>query len=159
MRTTVVILLVAAFAGTAFAEDDAGVQFFESRIRPILADNCYACHSHAAKKLKASLYLDSRAGVLKGGESGPALVPGAPEKSRLIESIGYKNVDLQMPPKDKLGDRQIADLTAWVKMGAPWAHGHDGRRRGETGRVQPRTAEGEALGVATGRTAGAARGS
>jgi hypothetical protein len=120
MRCLCVILCLAALPNAVFAQDAAGIEFFESRIRPLLADRCYGCHSHGAKKLKASLHLDSREGALKGGESGPALVPGSPEKSRLIESVTYKNVDLQMPPKDKLGDQQIADLTAWVKMGAPW---------------------------------------
>jgi hypothetical protein len=102
------------------ADDEAGGQFFEAKIRPILVEQCYGCHSTQAKKLKAGLYLDSQQGAFKGGESGVAFVPGSPEKSRLIEAVGYKNVDLQMPPKDKLTDRQIADLTAWVKMGAPW---------------------------------------
>src|SRR5215218_1414903 len=116
MRITLLILL-AALAIPALAADDAGAQFFESKVRPLLADHCYSCHSSQAKKLKASLRLDSRDGALKGGESGPALIPGSPEKSRLIESVTYKNVDLQMPPKDKLSDQQIADLTTWVKMG------------------------------------------
>jgi cytochrome c553 len=120
MRAVTLIFCLIAAAVPACAQDDAGAQFFESKIRPLLAENCYGCHSHNARKLKASLYLDSREGALKGGESGPALVPGSPQESRLIESVGYKNVDLQMPPKDKLSDRQIADLTAWVKMGAPW---------------------------------------
>src|SRR5437868_1856132 len=79
---------------------DAGPQFFESKIRPLLIDHCYACHSAQAKKLKGGLYLDNRDAALKGGESGPALIPNSPEKSRLIEAINYKNPDLQMPPKD-----------------------------------------------------------
>jgi cytochrome c553 len=119
MRLALVVILLLAPRALA-ADDDAGAQFFESRIRPLLVDRCYSCHSASAKKLKAGLYLDSQKGLLKGGESGPALVPGAPEKSRLIEAVEYKNVDLQMPPKEKLGDQQIADLTQWVKMGAPW---------------------------------------
>src|SRR3954462_6811941 len=119
MRLALVVMLLLAPRALA-AEDDAGAQFFESKIRPILVGRCYSCHSASAKKLKAGLHLDSQKGLLKGGESGPALVPGAPEKSRLIEAVEYKNVDLQMPPKEKLGDPQIADLTNWVKMGAPW---------------------------------------
>src|SRR5205814_1978351 len=104
----------------ARAEDGAGLQFFESKIRPLLADQCLACHSVKAKKLKGKLHADSLQGLLKGGETGPVLVPGAPEKSRMIEAIGYKNQDLQMPPESKLSDAQIADLTEWVKLGAPW---------------------------------------
>jgi len=104
----------------AGADEAQGVAFFESKIRPLLVERCYSCHSAGAKKLKGRLYVDSLAGLLKGGESGSALVPGSPEKSKMIEAVGYKNVDLQMPPKDKLSDKQIADMTEWVKMGAPW---------------------------------------
>ena len=98
----------------------AATQFFEGKIRPILANNCYQCHSAQAEKVKGGLLLDSREGCLKGGESGPAIVPGDPENSRLIKAVRYTDPDLQMPPKNKkLSDEQIADLTAWVKMGAP----------------------------------------
>src|SRR6185295_4736301 len=95
-------------------------QFFESKIRPLLADKCYKCHSTQAEKVKAGLLLDSRDGVLKGGETGPAIVPGDPEKSLLIKAVRYTDPDLQMPPKGKkLSDDEIANLVAWVKMGAP----------------------------------------
>src|SRR5258706_9052799 len=113
----------AATGETLASSDDSSNQFFETRIRPVLVERCFSCHSADAKKLKGGLYLDSREGVLKGGDNGEAIVPGAPEKSRLIEAIGYKNVDLQMPPKGMLGEQQIADLSAWVKMGAPWPKG------------------------------------
>src|SRR6185312_2157208 len=73
-----------------------------------------------AKKLRGGLLLDSREAMLKGGDNGPALVPGDVAKSRLIVAVGYRDVDLQMPPRAKLGDGAITDLTAWVKMGAPW---------------------------------------
>ena len=104
------------------ADDAAGIEFFETKIRPVLADKCYGCHSSEAegrKKLKADLYLDSKAGMLKGGKEGPVLVPGDLEKSKLIESIRYTNDDTAMPPKEKLPDSAIADIEAWVKMGAP----------------------------------------
>jgi cytochrome c553 len=114
-----ILIIVSLLAVQAHA-DPAGELFFEAKIRPLLVDQCFSCHSAQAKKLKGGLHLDSREGALKGGETGPALEPGAPDKSRMIEAVGYKNVDLQMPPKDKLSDQQIADLTAWVKMGAPW---------------------------------------
>jgi cytochrome c553 len=95
-------------------------QFFENKIRPLLSAECYQCHSHQAERVKGGLYLDSREGVLKGGKTGPAIVPGHPEKSLLIRAVSYKDPDLEMPPKgDMLTDQQIADLTAWVKMGAP----------------------------------------
>src|ERR1043166_4586453 len=113
-------LVLAGFNATAAELTPAQTQFFESNIRPILVNNCYKCHSSQAEKVKGGLLLDSREGVLKGGESGPAIVPGDPEQSRLIKAVRYTDPDLQMPPKDKkLSDAEIADLTTWVKMGAP----------------------------------------
>src|ERR1043166_736790 len=97
-------------------------EFFEKKIRPVLIERCYPCHSVAAEKLKGELLLDSRDGMLKGGESGkPAIIPGKAEASRLIEAIRYTNPDLQMPPpkKGKLTSEQIADFAAWVNSGAP----------------------------------------
>jgi cytochrome c553 len=114
---TCVVLPVAAEDKPA---DPAGIDFFEKKVRPILADSCHKCHSTAAGKKRGGLLLDSRAAVLKGGDTGPVVVPGHPEKSRLIEAIGYKDTDLRMPPRGKLSDQAIADLTAWVAMGAPW---------------------------------------
>jgi hypothetical protein len=95
------------------------VEFFEKRIRPVLAERCYPCHSAKVKEPLAGLRLDTRAGVLKGSLRGPVVVPGDPESSRLILAISYKDAHLQMPPKGKLPDSAIADLTAWVKMGLP----------------------------------------
>jgi hypothetical protein len=115
------IELVLAAAPIHAAEiDPADAEFFERKIRPVLAEACFSCHSRAAKKKKGGAYLDSRAAMLKGGDSGPSLVPGDPAKSRLIEAVVYKSVDLQMPPKGKLPDAAIADLTEWVRRGAPW---------------------------------------
>jgi hypothetical protein len=102
------------------AADSAGIEFFEKNIRPILVENCYKCHSKDAEKLKGNLLLDTREGVLKGGDTGPAIVPGQPDKSLLIQAVRYTNSDLQMPPKNKkLSTEQIADLEHWVKIGAP----------------------------------------
>jgi cytochrome c553 len=98
----------------------AQTQFFESKIRPLFADKCYKCHSQSAERVKAGLLLDTRDGVLIGGDTGPAIVPGDPEKSLLIKAVRYTDPDLQMPPKGKkLSDDEIANLVAWVKMGAP----------------------------------------
>ena len=95
-------------------------QFFESKIRPLFAENCYKCHSKTSEKVKGGLLLDSKEGVLKGGDTGPAIIPGNPGKSLLLQAVRYKDKDLQMPPNDrKLADDQIADLESWVKMGAP----------------------------------------
>ncbi len=98
----------------------AETEFFESKIRPVLADNCYKCHSAGAEKIKGGLTLDTRDGVLKGGDTGPAVVAGNLDKSLLITAVRYKDKDLQMPPSDKkLPDNVIADLEQWVRMGAP----------------------------------------
>ena len=107
-------------ATVAFANPD-DTEFFLKKIQPILTDQCYKCHSHSADKIKGGLVVDSRSGLISGGDTGPAVVPGNPGKSLLIEAVNYQNHDLQMPPKDKkLTDDQIAALTEWVKRGAPW---------------------------------------
>jgi len=94
------------------------VEFFEKKIRPIFVERCYKCHSAAAEKVKGGLLLDTRDGLLKGGDSGPAIVPGDPDKSILIKAIRQTD-ELRMPVKEKLPEEQIADFIAWVKMGAP----------------------------------------
>ncbi|MGE0128344.1 MAG: PSD1 and planctomycete cytochrome C domain-containing protein [Blastocatellales bacterium] len=97
-----------------------GLEFFEKKIRPALAESCYACHSGKSKKLRGGLLLDSIEAMLKGGASGqPAVVPGDPEKSLLIKAIRYTDARLQMPMGGKLPDRTIKDFEDWVKMGAP----------------------------------------
>ena len=94
--------------------------FYEQTVKPILAGACFECHSHEAKKFKGGLALDSAAAILKGGDTGPAVVPGDVEKSLLIKAIRYTDADLQMPPKNKkLGSDQIAALEKWVQLGAP----------------------------------------
>lgn len=119
-RTWACLMLVCvspAFATeTTFSDED--VAYFERKIRPILSAHCYSCHSRDAKILHAELRLDSSAGLMQGGESGPLYVAGKPEESLLISSIQYDG-DIQMPPKGKLPDQEIAELMAWVKRGAP----------------------------------------
>ncbi|MBI3876649.1 MAG: hypothetical protein HY300_11985, partial [Verrucomicrobia bacterium] len=96
------------------------VDFFEKRIRPVLVENCYKCHSAGAEKIKGGLLLDSRDGVLKGGDTCPAIVSGNPDRSLLIKAVRYADKDLAMPPADKkLPANIIADLEQWVRMGAP----------------------------------------
>jgi hypothetical protein len=125
-RTILVALIPAAVwlgGGFASAAEPAispeAIEFFEKRVRPILAAHCYECHSASAKELKGGLRLDDREGVLAGGDNGPAIVAGQPDSSRLVTAIRYHDADLQMPPGGKLADAQIADLVAWIKMGAP----------------------------------------
>ncbi|MCI0683379.1 MAG: DUF1553 domain-containing protein [Gemmataceae bacterium] len=105
-------------AGPAFAQD-AGIDHFEKRIRPVLAEHCYSCHSSDAKKHRGGLLLDSKAGVLQGGDTSPALVPGKPQESLLIKALRYTDPELRMPPKGKLPDAVIADFEKWVSLGAP----------------------------------------
>lgn len=102
----------------AFSTDQ--IAFFERHIRPLLVEHCFDCHSTDAKQLKASLYVDSREGILQGGDSGPAIVPGQPNDSELIAAVRYESVE--MPPKQKLSTREIELLEHWVAMGAPWPH-------------------------------------
>ncbi|MEO2023988.1 MAG: DUF1553 domain-containing protein [Pirellulaceae bacterium] len=97
--------------------DAAGERFFESRIRPVLIQHCYACHSARAKSLEAGLRLDHRQGIRQGGESGPAVVPGDAEKSLLINALRYQ--DYEMPPKKQLAPKVIDDFVKWIEMGAP----------------------------------------
>jgi len=95
-----------------------GDVYFDEKVLPILNKRCFECHSHE-KKIKGALTLDSRSGWEIGGETGPAIIPGKPEKSLLITAIYHEDEDVAMPPKKKLSDGEIAILVDWVKMGAP----------------------------------------
>src|ERR1700738_1050368 len=97
--------------------DPAALEFFEKEVRPLLAARCQKCHG--AKVQKGELRLDSRSSLLAGGRTGPALVPGKPEDSLLVDAINYGEL-YQMPPKSKLPGAEVATLTRWVAMGAPW---------------------------------------
>lgn len=95
----------------------AGIELFEKKIRPVLTQHCYKCHSAAASAIKGGLRLDTREGLRAGGESGAAVVPGDSESSLLMEALRFEG--LEMPPTGKLSDEQIADFAAWIEMGAP----------------------------------------
>jgi hypothetical protein len=116
------IILIACLTTTlASAADDAqraAMQFFEKEVRPVLVNRCYECHGE--KKQKGSLRLDNIGFIKAGGDSGPALVAGDPDKSLLIEAVRYQEPEFEMPPKEKLPAKEIAILEKWVKMGAPW---------------------------------------
>lgn len=108
-----------AYADPAYDEPTAEqIEFFEKRVRPVLVEHCYECHSGDARRLEASLRLDSRAAVLAGGDSGPSVIPGDADSSLLIQSIRYELYE--MPPRGRLPDETIQDLVKWVEMGAPW---------------------------------------
>ncbi|MCH9023069.1 MAG: DUF1549 domain-containing protein, partial [Planctomycetes bacterium] len=98
--------------------DHSPSEFFESRIRPVLVESCYKCHSQKAEKLKANLTLDSKAGWEKGGDSGPAIIPFYPDKSLLIKAIRHDKGIEPMPPKATLSARIVKDFEYWIKQGA-----------------------------------------
>jgi len=112
------VCLGAAVAQGGDAIAPGGRAFFETKIRPTLVKQCYECHSAKSEKLGGKLLLDSRAGVLKGGESGPALVAGHPEQSLIIQSLRWEH-DLEMPPDEPLNESVVADFVRWIEMGAP----------------------------------------
>src|SRR3954453_992691 len=115
------LIAIVGFIFAGMARADEGTEFFEKKIRPVMVERCYECHSATAKKVKGKLKLDTKEDFEKGGESGAVVVAGEAEKSLLIKAIRYKDEDLQMPPKNKkLPDEQIHDFEQWVKMGAPY---------------------------------------
>lgn len=99
------------------ANSATGNEFFEQRIRPILVEHCYECHSEKSVKVKGGLKVDSRESLRKGGETGAVIVPGKPDQSLLIQAMRYE--ELQMPPKGKLPEAVLKDFAEWVRMGAP----------------------------------------
>jgi len=112
----VALILGLPMAGWA----DAKTDFFEAKIRPVLATHCFECHGH---KDKGGLKLDSGPAILQGGDSGPAIVPGNPQKSLLMTAVQHTDPDLEMPPKKKLPPEVIADLSQWIRAGAVWPEG------------------------------------
>jgi hypothetical protein len=114
MRKAALAILLAT-AGTALCSEPA--DFFETRVRPILAKNCYACHTDAKM---GGLQLDTREHALKGGKSGAVIVPGDPAKSRLALAVSYNDAKLKMPPSGKLPDADVEALSTWIKDGAVW---------------------------------------
>jgi hypothetical protein len=116
-----VLVVVGLLTGVLAAHGDeqptpAHLKFFENKVRPVLAENCFKCHG--PKKQEHDLRLDSRQAAINGGENGPAVVPGRPDESLMVDAINHG--ELEMPPDEKLPDDQIAALTEWIKIGAPW---------------------------------------
>jgi hypothetical protein len=115
------LILTSTAARAEGPATDEGVRLFEEKIAPVLKAECYRCHSEDAEKVKGGLLLDSRAGMLKGGDSGPAVVPSKSDESLLIQAIRHEG-DLAMPPKKpKLSDDVIAGFVKWIDLGAPGA--------------------------------------
>src|ERR1044071_6928963 len=118
---SVIWVVVCGAAAVRAAEPSAGgLGVFEKKVRAVFAGRCYECHSATAKKLKGKLRLDTREDLEAGGESGKVIVAGAPDQSLLIKAVKWASEDLQMPPKKKLSDGEIADLVEWVKRGAAY---------------------------------------
>ena len=116
---TLACLLSSFVVDHAWSADEtnlAKVEFFETKIRPVLIEHCYQCHSSTSKSVKGDLLLDFRSAVLKGGESGPVVVPGKPEESSLIAALKYDGYE--MPPKGKLPNSVVADFERWIRDGA-----------------------------------------
>lgn len=116
-RAVPVIALLIASRTWAADPGTAGVEFFEAKIRPVLVAHCQECHSSTSKSLKGGLQLDHRDGVLKGGDSGPSIVPDKPEESLLLKALKYDG--FEMPPKGRLPANVVADFEQWIKLGAP----------------------------------------
>ena len=122
-RWLVALSLVSTASLAVVAAEIPKEEAFSKTILPILKDTCFKCHSHSADKVKGGLMLDSREGLLAGGDSGAAMVPGKPEESLLIKAVSYEDADLQMPPPrkgDRLSAEQIEVLRQWIRDGAHW---------------------------------------
>jgi hypothetical protein len=112
----VVVLFAPSPARADGTADQA--EFFETKVRPVLVDSCLSCHG--SKKQSGALRLDAREALIEGGESGPAIVPGNPDASLLVQAIRKTHPDIKMPPKGRLAEPAVEAIAAWVKMGAPW---------------------------------------
>ena len=118
IRRCIVGLAIAISASTSVSAQTPEIEFFEAKIRPVLVQKCYGCHNSKMPAPKGSLVLDSREGLLKGGVSGPALVPGKPAESRLMTALSYTDPLAQMPPSGKLPETVLADFEQWIARGA-----------------------------------------
>ena len=125
LALTVPVILLGAGRGDDGKANPDGVDFFESKVRPVLVEHCYKCHSPQAKVPKGGLRLDSLDALRKGGDTGPAVVPGDADASLLVQAVRYKDGQTRMPPKGKLSDATIAALEQWVRGGAVMPHGSE----------------------------------
>ncbi len=114
---SILMLLLVSGPSRILAEDSAGLEIFEKHVRPVLIAHCYECH--AADEANGGLKVDSRPALLRGGDSGPAVTPGEPEKSLLLEAIRYGNPDMQMPPQNRLAKAEVEAIEKWIRLGAP----------------------------------------
>lgn len=124
MKSLVIVIAAAGTAISAAATEPEGVEFFRDEVKPILEEHCFRCHGgtddKGHPKVRGGLQLLSRKGLLMGGDHGPAIDEAEPAKSVLLEVLSYQNEELQMPPRGKLPEEDLAKITRWVEMGAPW---------------------------------------
>ncbi|HLY10397.1 MAG TPA: DUF1549 domain-containing protein, partial [Planctomycetota bacterium] len=113
--------MVAALWVLFSLQSESDADFFEKKVRPVLIERCYSCHSVSSNKHKGGLLLDSRESILKGGDSGAAAVAGDPDKTLILRAVSYSD-ELRMPPKGRLGGATVADLKEWIRRGLPWPH-------------------------------------
>ncbi len=116
---SVVSLFVAGVSSLTADDAAQGIEFFEKRIRPVLAENCYECHSAESGKRKGGLHLDNRASLRAGGDLGAVIDLEKPEASLLLRAISYHDADLQMPPEKRLPNAVVEDFRKWLALGAP----------------------------------------
>ena len=117
MKLLLAMSLVLLGVALSYSDSSEDKQVFEKRVWPILRDNCLKCHG--GERTRNGLDVSTREDLLRGGDHGPAIVPGEPEKSLLIRSVRYEG-DYHMPPRGKLSQQEVAELIEWVKRGAPW---------------------------------------
>lgn len=103
----------------ALADEQAALRLFDERILPALKQHCFECHSAKAEEVRGNFRADTKEGLRKGGDNGPAIMPGDPERSFLLRTMSYKEDDYKMPPRGKLDDELLADFARWIKAGAP----------------------------------------
>ncbi len=116
LRIACAAMVLVVCTAPMWADDAQELKFFETKIRPVLVKHCYECHAEDAKKIQGGLLLDTRAGALQGGENGPAVVPGEPDESLLLDALRQES--FEMPPDGKLPDAVIANFEQWIRDGA-----------------------------------------
>ncbi|HZJ69524.1 MAG TPA: c-type cytochrome domain-containing protein, partial [Planctomycetota bacterium] len=156
LTAAIVVLVALAAAGAVLGtqRQAGGDSDFARNVLPILSQRCFKCHGPDAPKVKSGLRMSGRDALLRGGDRGPAIVPGDPDKSLLIRAVRYADEELEMPPKQQLPPEEVAVLEAWVKAGAPWPAETAAAGGGATA-AQPPPAAGAAAGASAGAPGGA----
>lgn len=140
LTNTLIAGVAASQENAAVDSTETGIEYFETRIRPLLEEHCLECHS-AETEASGGLLLDGRDLVLLGGDSGTAVDVSTPDKSLLIKAVTYADPDLQMPPDGKLPEKSIADLRQWIEMGIPDPRKPDTSAKKQTGLPVERASE------------------